>query len=188
MARTHFVKKARKNPGRCIVCNKEILTGEPYKWVKPRYRSKVVAHQEHTIPLGAISSSKMVPIWEAQAEVEKMEGADEVLEAIKGLAEAAREVAESYQEGIDNEREIFPDNDFSEREEKVEQLNEWAGELETAADEASGACDGGKEDAETNSEDNGEELDNADIEDAGLDAEHEAVQSVKELAGNCPTE
>jgi hypothetical protein len=192
MSKLHFVQKARKDQGPCIACCVVIKAGEPYKWQHPLHRAIAKAHNDCTIPISAVSSSKMVAIWEAQAEVAKSETADGVAEALRDLATTANDVATEYRNSASNMREYFPESEKADKmEEKADALETWATELEAAADAVAGAHDGGVEDAQQQSEDavfsNGEEeLDSADIETAGCDAENNAINDAKSTAQECP--
>jgi len=136
MARTNLVKKARKAQGNCRVCGKTINIGDPYKWVKPRYRGKIVACPNCVIPVSMTSSSKMVAVWEAQEALNR-DDPESVAEGLRDLAQTAREVGEEYQEACDNQREYFPDAEQAEEnEEKAQELDSWADSLESEADEA----------------------------------------------------
>lgn len=141
MARIHIVKNARKPQGKCMVCRqKEIKVGDPYKWAKPRYKGKIVACINCTIPISMLSSSKMVACWDAQqaiTEATKQDFAFEDLASELDMAgQTAREVGEEYQESADNQREYFPDSETAdENEERAQNLEEWADSLEQAAQE-----------------------------------------------------
>lgn len=136
MARTNTVKSARKSQGGCCVCRKPINIGDPYKWVKPRYRGKIVACPNCTIPLSMTSSSKMVAIYEDVDGLDRT-SVESVAEDLHALAETVRGVGEEYQESADNQREYFPDSEVAdENEEKAQELDGWADNLETEADEA----------------------------------------------------
>ena len=139
MARTYFVKKARKAQGLCRVCRDEqrpINAGDPYKWTKPRYMGKIVAHVDCKIPLSMVSSSKLVSIWEAQESFDTSD-IESIPESLREFAGTVCEVSEEYQESADNQREYFPDSEVAdENEEKAQELESWADEIESAADEA----------------------------------------------------
>lgn len=144
MARTNHVKHARKEQGLCMVCRDEsrpLNIGSPYKWVKPRYGRRVVAHPDCAIPMSMVSSSKMAGIYDDVSALNR-DGAESVVEGLRGLANTVREVGEEYQEGADNQREYFPDSETAdESEEKAQELDSWADELESAADEAESEID-----------------------------------------------
>ncbi len=137
MARLTTVNQNRKERN-CAVCQLAILIGDPYKWVHPRYRTRVDAHPACDIPLSMTSSSKMVPIWEGQEAYAKLEGSAAKKADAEGLAGTIREVGEEYQESAGNIQEHFPDSGKAqELEDKGNALVEWADEIETAAGEIS---------------------------------------------------
>lgn len=141
MAKTTLVKSARKAQGGCRVCGKEINVGDSYKWIKPRYRGKIVACPNCTIPLSMTSSSKMVAIYE---DVDALDRSDVggVGDNLRLLAETVRGVGEEYQESADNQREYFPESEVAdENEEKAQELDGWADSLESEADEADSEID-----------------------------------------------
>ena len=144
MARTNIVKSARKEQGLCRVCrdeNKPIGIGDPYKWVKPRFGGKIVAHVDCAIPLSMVSSSKMVAIWEDVDALDR-ETVEDVADNLHALAGRVRGIGEEYQESADNQREYFPDSEVAEEnEEKAQELDGWADSLESEADEAEGEID-----------------------------------------------
>lgn len=146
MPRMNHVKAARKSPGICAGCGKVINAGESYKWAKPRYGAKSVAHEGCNIPISRLSSSKMVAVWEAQEEVGKASTVDAIAQALHDLATTTREVAEEYQEGADNQREHFPDSPTAdENEQKAEELEAWADEVEEKAEEVDALLEGEEE-------------------------------------------
>lgn len=141
MARITSVKKAQKDQGKCTVCGKPITIGMPYKWAHPRYRGRIVACEGCAIPLHMLSGSKMVAIYEAQAEFGKLEDGDDKAQGLRDLAETVREVSGAYQESADNQREYFPESSVAdENEEKAQSLEAWADELDSAADEVESAA------------------------------------------------
>lgn len=135
MARLNHVKAARKAQGNCAVCHQPIGIGEPYKWVHPRYRAKIIAHPNCRIPQSMISSSKMAAVWDA---VDEFDDSDvtTLSNRLRDLAQTARNVGEEYQEAADNQREYFSDSPVAEEnEEKAQSLDSWADTLETVADD-----------------------------------------------------
>ena len=192
MARTNVVKSARKAQGKCRVCSKEINVGDPYKWAKPRYGSKVVVCSGCQITASMTSSSKLVAVWEAQ---EALSFSEDDLEAIaadlRSLAETAREVGQEYQDSCDNQREYFPDSETAqENEDKAQGLDGWADELDAAADDVdnlqSEIDDLQAELAalDNDSEDFDEETER--IEGEIQEKREEAVGDADEISSNCP--
>lgn len=183
MARTHIVEKARKSPGVCIGCHQVINAGEPYKWVHPRYRTKVVAHKGCNIPLSAVSSSKMVAVWEAVEAFDDSE-VTSIPDGLRDLANTAREVGEEYQESADNQREYFPDSEMAdENEERAQNLEQWADDLESNADELESAVSEleelQQEQGELQSKENKTEEDTARLEEleSEIDEKEEDIRS-----------
>lgn len=141
MARTNIVNKARKDQGNCAVCHKPINIGDSYKWVKPRYKGKIVACLACTIPLYMTSSSKMVAIYDEIATIDR-EDTDNAGDSLRGLAETVREIGEEYQTAADSQREVFPDSSVADdNEEKAQGLDGWADELDSKAEEADSASE-----------------------------------------------
>lgn len=145
MARLTTVNHNRKERN-CAVCRLAILIGDPYKWVHPRYRTRVDAHLACDIPMSMTSSSKMVPIWEGQEAYAKIEVVTDKKADAEMLAGTIREIGEEYCESASNIQEHFPDSEKAqELEDKGNALIEWADEIETAVGDIS---DDGPEDDE----------------------------------------
>ncbi len=141
MARTTTVKHNRKERT-CRVCQEPIHIGDPYKWVHPRYRMRVDAHSNCTIPISMTSGSKMVAIWSAQEEYAKLTSLADKKADAEMMAETIREVAGEYAEAASNQQEYFPDSEVAqENEDKGNELESWADEIESKAGEIEEAED-----------------------------------------------
>ncbi len=135
MARTTTVKHNRKERT-CKVCQEPIRIGDPYKWVHPRYRMRVDAHPNCTIPASMTSSSKMVAVWSAQEEYAKLTTPADKRADAELMAETIREVAGEYSEAASSQQEFFPDSEVAqENEDKGNELEAWADEIESKASE-----------------------------------------------------
>jgi hypothetical protein len=134
MARVYHVKKARKEHA-CEKCGATIHVGDPYKWTKPktshyggRKRTRCT-----TCPgwkPSEVSTSRLAIIWDAQQSLESAED-------VQGVIDAAREVSEGDMEAAENIRDGFGhDTQQSEElEERGQELEGWADELENALQE-----------------------------------------------------
>ena len=138
MAKLNTVKQARKDQGKCSVCGKEIKAGDPYKWVKPQYRSKIIACPACRIKESRLHSGRVAQLLEIGESLEDILAGDieSIADGLRDTANDVKQIAEECQEACDNQREYFPDAEQAqENEDKATSLNEWADELESAADE-----------------------------------------------------
>lgn len=193
MARVTTVQKARKDQPNCRACGKEIKAGDPYKWCHPRYKAKVVVCMNCQITVSMTSSSRMVPVWEAQTEIAEA-SLEDLAGALNAGAEVAREVGEEYQEACDNQREYFPDAERAqENEEKAEGLQEWADALEEAAGEVETLIEEIDElktefgDLQTELETNGLEARDIEIRERQEEIEKEITEKTEEAEGKSET-
>lgn len=144
MARIHRVMKAQKAQGPCPKCGKEILPGMPYKWAKIRPsgpRSSLKLKRCGTCPdwrPSEMTYSKMSGVYAAQEGFgdavggwSAEDGIDVINEALSQAAEEIRAVAEEYRESASNAGGLGAD-----WEEKADQLESWADEVEQAAEQA----------------------------------------------------
>jgi len=124
MARTHFVKSARKdNP----VCKK----GESYYWWKPAFGAK---RYSLTAPRPSQKASgRKASVMAAQEELQDaLNGAktiEEVQEACETCAETFRELGDEYEESADNMPESLQYGD------QAESMREMGDSLRTQGDE-----------------------------------------------------
>lgn len=138
MPRVNHVAACRK-PQECGSCGKKIKTGEPYKWAKPRYGSKMVRCDACKFRQSDLSSSKMATIWDAQQDfdLDGCESLSDIQEKCSEFAETVREVAQEYQESAQN-----MEDGMGHRTEMCEELDEKGQSLEAWADECESAADG----------------------------------------------
>lgn len=133
--RVHYVKNARKaKKKRTCRCGHVIQPGESYKWAEPRYGGMKYWCQDHSPKRSELTSSKLGPLYDAQDDFDVSEAtsAEEISEALQSVADTAREVAEEYQEGIDNMPEGLQEGDVAQQsQEKIEALESYANELES---------------------------------------------------------
>lgn len=134
--RVHYVQSARKakKERSCRRCGHKIQPGESYKWAEPRYGPILLWCKDHSPKRSELTSSKLGPLYDAQDDfdVSEMTSAEEISEALNSVAEVAREVAEEYQEGIDNMPEGLQEGDVAQQsQEKIEALESFADELES---------------------------------------------------------
>jgi hypothetical protein len=153
MARTHTVKKAQKDQGRCMspTCrheSREIKIGDSYKHFSIRaYKggrgTKKVYHTDCHVPQShRTTSAQLGMIYDAQetaqAELGNI-GSDCTADDLRMIAEAAaqgiREAGEMYVESADNMESGFGTSTYisDEIREKGEGCESWADEIESAA-------------------------------------------------------
>jgi len=147
MPRINSVKKARKAQGKCGHCGKDIVVGDAYIWIKPRYGGKRIRCTAAKCRFRAsdlTGSDKLSRVYSAQENVEDFvndwdgdEGDVSALrDALEEAAEEIREVGQEYQESADNIRDSFSESSTADEcEEKAQELEGWADEIESAMDE-----------------------------------------------------
>lgn len=141
------VQSARKVPGRCESCGKDIGIGGSYKYVKPRYGARRVRHVD--CPMwrpSELASGKIATAYAAQEgahdELDALEHPDswgfcemwldDVRVILSGCAAGANDCRDEYQEGFDNLPENFQNSQTGEEiQEKIDLLESWADELES---------------------------------------------------------
>ena len=154
MARTHIVKKAQKDQGRCQspTCShesREIKIGDSYKHFSIRaYKggrgTKKVYHVDCHVPQShRTTSAQLGMIYDAQeaaqAELSSIAAEDANADWFMQVAEAAaqgiREAGEMYVESADNMESGFGTSTYisDEIREKGEGCESWADEIESAA-------------------------------------------------------
>jgi hypothetical protein len=141
MARVNYVKKARKAQGRCNKCGTEIKKGDAYKFIKPRYGAKKKACDKCRFRQSdTVSSDKLSRVYAAQENAEDAIGewdgsegsADDVKGALEEAASEIREVSEEYQASADSIRDTFTESETADEcEEKANNLESWADEMES---------------------------------------------------------
>ncbi len=137
MPRVHHVKKARKdNP----VCKR----GESYYWAsfKTGPRSSMKRYWLTRPKQSQLTLSKMSGVYAADEAIDEnisndMSGED-ISAALQDVIEQVEAVRDEYQESFDNMSDAFPSGcpTMEEIEEKVDTLDGWISELESAVNEA----------------------------------------------------
>lgn len=135
--RIHLVQKARKSPGDCGGCGKEIKAGEQYKWAQGRFTARKLRCGQCAFKASDLTTSKMGAVYDAQDnardEINSWTGeeTEDLSSALQSLAEVVREVAEEYRESVEGIRGTFSESPKAdELEEKADNLEGWADELE----------------------------------------------------------
>jgi len=148
IAKINTVQHARKDQGKCGRCRKPIAIGDPYKWYKVGFRSRlkrVRCLQPSCAPrLSELESSRISEIYAAQEEAESMiEGAEtieEINEAISVVQDAIEELADEYEQASENEDGVVFNTTAAEYAEalqgnELEQVDD-DGDLDEAKEEA----------------------------------------------------
>lgn len=142
MARVHHVAKRRVGKRgeyvlRCTRCGQPIEYGQPYKWFKMKQARggiKKSYHPDCEIKMADRSTSRLVPIWEAQQAFDtgSCDTVDELRAALEELAQVVRDVEQEYRESVENMEAGFGHRTYQadELEERAEALEGWADELE----------------------------------------------------------
>jgi hypothetical protein len=133
--RVNTVDRCRKSPGTCGRCGTKITEGMGYRWAKGRYTGKKVRCLNaacHFRPSDLTGSDKLSRLYSAREEVEDVlatdfDDADEVRSALETAAGEAREVGEEYAEASSN---LDGRLNAEELDEKAQQCENWADELE----------------------------------------------------------
>jgi hypothetical protein len=144
MARITHVKKAQKDQGTCMVCHKTIRAGEPYKF----FKNRIGMMSQRKVFCGACpirashmtTSDKLATLYGIQEGLEDQAGnfttLDDIKEALETAANEARDVAQEYEDSLSNMPEGLQQGDTGQQiQEKVDAINEWADELESAAND-----------------------------------------------------
>lgn len=140
MAKVITVQAARKSPGVCGSCGVKVLAGEPYKHCTPGYRgTKLVRCGKCNFKPSDVATGKMATVLAATEAAEEefdrlvMGGEppeeDDVRMILSTLAEAATEVADEYREASEE----WGTSGNAEWDEKADELEFWASELENFA-------------------------------------------------------
>lgn len=204
MARTIYVKKARKDQQPCMSpsckhTSRAISAGMPYKHfsMKLTYGGvRKVYHEDCHIPQSHRTTSRMGEIYDAQEEAENAmpQEPDETgtLETIASdFAQTVREVGEGYTESADNMEEGFGHSTFmsDELREKGESLEEWANDLESLDFEEFDEVEA-REQARNDSDLEDGDEDTPEVEEAVEEARstwwEEQVEKLNSELGNCP--
>jgi hypothetical protein len=131
---------ARKSPGNCQSCGKEIQPGERYRKATARNHPKMVRCTDcPSWSRGDLETGKLAPVYSAQETAEKAldalntgdyETPEQLLEDVKQIladcASEAESAKDDLQEGYDNLPEGLQSSPTGEGiQEKVEMLDEW---------------------------------------------------------------
>ena len=138
MARLHHVGKARKDQGRCRVCDALVQKGDAYYHWSFRFGGRHVVHEGCRGKLrrsATIASDKLGRLYDAQDDAENdidnaITGQD-VAQALETCREQAEEVRDEYQESVDNLPEQFQDTHPAA--ESRDSVESWVDELDRAA-------------------------------------------------------
>lgn len=151
MARTTFVKSARKDQGHCYKCGTEIKRGDSYKWFANRigtYSQKKKFCSNCIIrPSDQTTSDKLAQLYSAQELVEDALGVtfarDDIVSALEEAAAMARDVSDEYEQSADAIVDGFGHDTYQSDEirEKASACSEWADTLDSAATEIAGMED-----------------------------------------------
>lgn len=143
--RVTTVDSARKSPGKCSKCAKEIPVGGKYKWWKFRFGGKVVRCGDCPFPRPSeLTHSKMSGVFSAQESAQDAisafrdgspDTADDLKSALEDAASSIREVAEEYRESSSN-----IESGMNNRMPMCDELEEKADTLESSADELESAA------------------------------------------------
>jgi hypothetical protein len=215
MARTHIVKKAQKDQGRCMSpdCtheSREIVTGMSYKHFSIRSHkggrgTKKVYHVDCHVPQShRTTSAQLGMIYDAQEGATKALnslGNDCSVDDFRAIAEEAaqgiREAGEMYVESADNMESGFGTSTYvsDEIREKGEGCEGWADDIESAVDDIEDFDeDDATREAEAEVEDNEYDEDTDDreteieslIEDKRQTWFDEAVSTIEDAINNQP--
>jgi hypothetical protein len=145
MARVTAVKVAKKSPGSCRKCGKEIPAGAPYIWWSFRYGGKRVrcCACPRPRPSDLTNNDKLSRCYAAGEAIDDAVAkflndfdADGLRSSMEEAASDVREVADEYRESAENIESGFNGNRVplcDEMEEKADNLDSKADEIESAA-------------------------------------------------------
>ena len=133
--RVNTVGKCRKSPGKCGKCGVVIKAGDKYRWAAGRFTGKKVRCDKlkcQLRPSDLTGSDKLSRLYSAREDLEDFigtdfESADEVKDAIQAAADEAREVASEYEEAVSA---LDGRLNSDELQDKADQCNAWADELD----------------------------------------------------------
>jgi hypothetical protein len=164
MARVTYVKsaKGRKDGSnrRCIKCGTEIKPGDSYKWLANRIgrssQRKNFCANCQVRPSDQTTSPHLQTIYAAQEAAEDALGQGgaltlaDIAGIVRDYANGVREASESYAESADNMEEGFGHETYQSQEirEKAEACEQFADEVDSAADDIESLDDPDAEDDE----------------------------------------
>lgn len=131
--RVNHVEKARKSPGQCGQCRKEIAVGQPYKWAKGRFGPKMLRCGGCVFRRSSLTTSKMSSVYAAVESLEDLlEGWDgsngsveDVQMEVDIIVEEAESVASEYEEAAEAMQSAGES-----QQERAEALRDWIGSME----------------------------------------------------------
>lgn len=133
MARITSVQQA-KNTVHCKGGH-DIMPGQPYQWLKPRYRGRIIGCPAHPLHWYDGSSAKTAPLH-AAIDSSPTDPAD-VPDWLRELAEQARGIGEEYRDSISNLPDSLQSGSGADALETVaSELESWADDMEQKASEA----------------------------------------------------
>jgi len=137
--RVYYIKKARasKTLRICRQCQREILPGEAYRYITPRFGPEKYWCSAHSPRQSDLAGGKLSEAYAAQEGLEDdiaafRRGEIEDLESsISTAAEEAERIAEEYEESISNMPDSLQDSPTAQDcQERADALREWKDELE----------------------------------------------------------
>jgi hypothetical protein len=145
MPRVNYVKKARKDQGRCSKCGDEIKAGDPYRHWSFRYGGKRKRCMKASCSprQSDLTQSKLAgayaAIEDAEDSIDAAGTLSDIAEALQSAAEGVRDVAQEYQDAAESQRDYFPDSPIAdENEERAQELEWFADDLENKGSEIDG--------------------------------------------------
>jgi hypothetical protein len=141
--RVTTVKSARKDAGTCQKCREPVAAGPSYKWFKPRYGRRVIAHAScPSFRRSELTTNdKLSSLYAIQEEIGDFKvDSETTLEDAKSFMEdqatAAGDVAEMYRESASNIEDGFghATSASEEMEEHASEVEDWASTLRDCLD------------------------------------------------------
>lgn len=131
-------KSARGKTYTCTKCHEPILPGTKYYVWSFRYGGDRFQHEGCGFPRrGQLTQSKLAALYDAldDFDVSACDEPSDIAEAMRSVAETAREIGQEYQDAVDA---MNMSGAGTENEEKAESLESFADEVESEADEIEG--------------------------------------------------
>jgi ribosomal protein L37AE/L43A len=144
MPRITTVEKARQDQGNCGRCGKEIKAGDGYRWIKFRHGGRHIRCLESGCAFRSseLTQSKMSEAYAAQEDAQDAlttwdgEELSDLQDIAQEAADAIRSVAEEYQSSADAIHDNFSESSTADEcEEKSQELEGWADEIESAGED-----------------------------------------------------
>jgi hypothetical protein len=132
-------KSTRGKTYSCAKCPEPIKAGQEYHEWKFRYAGTRRQHASHGRPSrGQLTQSKLGQLYDAQDDAETAihdaGSAEDIAEAVRGVGETAKEVADEYREAV---QAMNMEGAGTENEERADTLDEYSEKLEGEADDIS---------------------------------------------------